>query len=91
MLAMTAIVERVETDYVHLIDIKEFGNRILSSQRTRSGRWSKRLSASNEGATIAFNAEISSYSVRDTDGESYQTVTKKEIKPTGIARIIKSY
>ena len=89
MLTMTAEVSRVDAKNITLTNIKKYGHDLLSSQTLKVGRWSRRITDS--GSIIAFNGEVKSYRMCDTDGESYRTVERTYIKPTTRAQIMRAF
>ena len=91
MLTMTAEVSRVDAKNkrITLTNIKKYGHDLLQSQTLKSGIWSRRIT--NAGSLIAFNAEVKSYRMCDTDGETYHTVERTYIKPTTRAQIMRAF
>ena len=87
MLEMTATVKHIDCENVTLTNVKKCAYYDFPNQTIRRGNWSSRIS--NEGCVIGFNANVKTYQICDTDGETYKKVTRTDIRPTSKAQVIK--
>ena len=91
MLTITATVGRVDSDYVYLTDLKEYGRDIdIESQKLYCGRWSRRITPERVGSTVAFNATLEHFTISSFDGESRYTADRLSIRKPSMAQIIRS-
>ena len=89
MLSMTATVASIDSETVKLINVKKCAYYEFPNQTIKRGIWSSRIT--NAGCVIGFNANVKTYQICDTDGETYRKVTRTEIKPTSKAQVIRSF
>ena len=89
MLEMTATVASIDSQHVKLTNVKKFAFYNFPDQLIERGYWSSMISDS--GCVIGFNANVKTYQLCDTDGETYRKSTRTEIKPTSKAKVIRSF
>ena len=83
MLSMTATVAHIDSETVTLTNVRKYAHYNFPDQIIRRGIWSNRITAAD--CVIGFNANVKTYQICDTDGETYRKVTRTEIKPTSRA------
>ena len=88
MLEMTATVASIDSEHVTLTNVKKCAYYDFPDQYIPQGNWSSRIA--NVGCVIGFNANVKTYQLCVTDGETYRKVTRTEIKPTTKAKVIRS-
>ena len=89
MLSMTATVANIDSETIKLVNVKKFAYYNFPDQLVERGNWSSLITSEN--VVIGFNANVKTYQLCDTDGETYRTVTRTEIKPTSKAKVIRSF
>ena len=89
MLEMTATVASIDSETVKLINVKKCAYYDFPDQHIQRGNWSSMISDS--GCVIGFNANVKTYQLCDTDGESYRKVSRVQLKPTSKAKVIRSF
>lgn len=91
MLTITAKVNRLDSGYVHLSEIKEYGIPLeIESQKLYCGRWSRRITPERVGSTVAFNATLERFTISGFDGEERYTSDRLSIRKPSMAQIVKS-
>ena len=88
MLSMTATVANIDSEHVTLTNVKKYAYYDYPDQTIRRGNWSSRITSEN--CVIGFNANVKTYQLCDTDGETYRKVSRTEIRPTSRAQVIRS-
>ena len=89
MLEMTATVANIDSETIKLVNVKKYAYYKYPNQIIRRGFWSNRITSEN--CVIGFNADVKTYQLCDTDGETYSKVSRTEIRPTSKAQVIRSF
>ena len=87
MLEMTATVSKIDSSHVKLTNVKKCAYYDFPDQLIERGNWSSLITSEN--CVIGFNANINTFALCDTDGETYKKVSRTKIYPTTRAQVIK--
>ena len=89
MLEMTATVAQIDSQHVKLTNVKKFAYYDFPDQRIQRGNWSSLITSEN--VVIGFNANVKTFALCDTDGETYKKVARIQLRPTSKAQVIRSF
>ena len=89
MFEMTATVSKIDSQHVKLINVKKCAYWDFPDQLIERGYWSSMISDS--GCVIGFNADVKTFTLCDSDGETYKKVARTQIHPTSKAQVIRSF
>ena len=89
MLEMTATVAQIDSQHVKLTNVKKCAYYDFPDQLIERGNWSSLITSEN--VVIGFNGNVKTFTLCDTDGETYRKVSRTEIRPTSKAKVIRSF
>ena len=89
MLEMTATVAQIDSQHVKLTNVKKFAYYNFPDQLIERGNWSSMITDS--GCVIGFNADVKTFTLCDTDGETYKKVARTQLRMTSKAQVIRSF
>ena len=89
MLEMTATVSKIDSSHVKLTNVQKFSYYHFPDQLIERGNWSRLIT--NVGCVIGFNANVKTFTLCDTDGETYKKSARIQLRPTSKAQVIRSF